>query len=67
MAISVLPGQIDSPRVQGVNEIFLGKKGVDGTIAEREDWSVLKRAEFRIRLSRFDLSEKKDSSFSFFS
>jgi len=40
---------------------------VHGTIAEREDWSILKRAEFRIRLSRFDLSEKKDSSFSFFS
>lgn len=32
MAISVLPGQIDSPRVQGINEIFLGKKSVDGVI-----------------------------------
>lgn len=32
MAISVLPGQIDSPRLQGINEIFLGKKSVDGVI-----------------------------------
>ena len=32
MAISVLPGQIDSPRLQGINAIFLGKKAVDGVI-----------------------------------
>ena len=32
MAISVLPGQTDYPRLQGLDEIFLGKKGVDGVI-----------------------------------
>lgn len=32
MAISVIPGQDDSPRLQGLDEIFLGKKGVDGVI-----------------------------------
>ncbi len=32
MAISVLPGQDDFPRLQGLDEIFLGKKGVDGVI-----------------------------------
>lgn len=34
-------------------------------IAEQEDWSVLSRAEFRIRLSRFNLEEK--SPFNLFS
>ena len=32
MALSVLPGQDDFPRLQGLDEIFLGKKGVDGVI-----------------------------------
>ncbi len=32
IAISVLPGQDDFPRLQGLDEIFLGKKGVDGVI-----------------------------------
>jgi GTPase SAR1 family protein len=32
MAISVLPGQSDQPRLQGINEIFHDKKGVDGVI-----------------------------------
>jgi len=32
MAISVLPGQMDSPRLQGISEIFLDKKTVDGVI-----------------------------------
>jgi len=32
MAISVLPGQMDSPRMQGINEIFLDKNVVDGVI-----------------------------------
>lgn len=32
MAISVLPGQMDSPRIQGINEIFHDKKAVDGVI-----------------------------------
>ena len=36
-------------------------------IAEQEDWSVLSRAEFRIRLSRFNLEEKSKSAFNFFS
>jgi uncharacterized membrane protein (DUF485 family) len=30
-------------------------------IAEKENWSVLSRAEFRIRLSRFNLEEKSES------
>ena len=29
---------------------------VEGAIAEAEDWSTLERAEFRIRLSRFDMA-----------
>ena len=32
MAISVLPGQTDSPRLKGINDIFLDKKAVDGVI-----------------------------------
>ena len=32
MAISVLPGQTDTPRLQGINDIFLEKKSVDGVI-----------------------------------
>lgn len=32
MALSVIPGQDDSPRLQSLDEIFLGKKGVDGVI-----------------------------------
>ncbi len=50
-----------------LKEVLQLLREVHGTIAEREDWSILKRAEFRIRLSRFDLSEKKDSVFNFFS
>ncbi len=50
-----------------LKEVLQLLREVHGTIAEREDWSILKRAEFRIRLSRFDLSEKKESVFSFFS
>ena len=50
-----------------LREVMQLLREIHGTIAEREDWSILKRAEFRIRLSRFDLSEKKDSVFSFFS
>lgn len=55
------------PDKLALKEVLQLLREVHGTIAEREDWSVLKRAEFRIRLSRFDLSEKKDSVFSFFS
>ncbi len=50
-----------------LKEVLQLLREVHGTIAKREDWSILKRAEFRIRLSRFDLSEKKESVFSFFS
>lgn len=32
MAISVLPGDNQNPRLQGINEIFLDKKAVDGVI-----------------------------------
>jgi GTPase SAR1 family protein len=32
MALSVVPGQDDFPRLQSLDEIFLGKKGVDGVI-----------------------------------
>lgn len=56
-----------SPEKTSLSEILQLLREVHGTIAEREDWSILKRAEFRIRLSRFDLSEKKDSVFNFFS
>lgn len=49
-----------------LKEVLQLLREVHGTIAEREDWSILKRAEFRIRLSRFDLSEKKESAFSWY-
>ncbi len=55
------------PDKLALKEVLQLLREVHSTIAEREDWSILKRAEFRIRLSRFDLSEKKDSVFSFFS
>lgn len=55
------------PNKLALKEVLQLLREVHGTIAEREDWSILKRAEFRIRLSRFDLSEKKDSIFSLFS
>jgi VIT1/CCC1 family predicted Fe2+/Mn2+ transporter len=55
------------PNKLALKEVLQLLREVHGTIAERGDWSILKRAEFRIRLSRFDLSEKKDSVFSFFS
>ena len=55
------------PDKLALREVLQLLREVHGTIAKREDWSILKRAEFRIRLSRFDLSEKKDSVFSFFS
>ena len=32
MALSVIPGQDDFPRLQSLDESFLGKKGVDGVI-----------------------------------
>ncbi len=55
------------PEKLALREVLQLLREVHGTIAEREDWSILKRAEFRIRLSRFDLSEKKESVFNFFS
>jgi hypothetical protein len=55
------------PDKLALQEVLQLLREVHRTIAERKDWSILKRAEFRIRLSRFDLSEKKDSVFSFFS
>jgi hypothetical protein len=55
------------PNKLALKEVLQLLREVHGTIAEREDWSILKRAEFRIRLSRFDLSEKKESAFSWFS
>ncbi len=55
------------PNKLALKEVLQLLREVHGTIAEREDWSILKRAEFRIRLSRFDLSEKKESVFNFFS
>lgn len=44
MAISVLPGQTDSPRMQGLDEIFLGKKGVDGVIHVVSNGFIEKRS-----------------------
>ena len=55
------------PEKTSLSEVIQLLREIHVNIAEKEDWSILKRAEFRIRLSRFDLSEKKDSVFSFFS
>lgn len=56
------------PDKLALKEVLQLLREVHGTIAEREDWSILKRAEFRIRLSRFNLNEEKlKSAFRFFS
>lgn len=64
--ISDLEERIGSDKL-ALREVLQLLREVHSTIADREDWSILKRAEFRIRLSRFDLSEKKESVFNFFS
>lgn len=50
-----------------LSEVLQLLRETSNIIAEQEDWSVLSRAEFRIRLSRFNLDEKSKSAFSFFS
>jgi hypothetical protein len=49
-----------------LSEVLQLLREISNVIAEQEDWSVLSRAEFRIRLSRFNLEEKSESAFSFF-
>ena len=50
-----------------LSEVLQLLRETSDIIAEQEYWSVLSRAEFRIRLSRFNLEEKPQSSFNFFS
>ena len=50
-----------------LKEVLQLLRETSSLIAEQEDWSVLSRAEFRIRLSRFNLEENSKSAFSFFS
>ncbi len=49
-----------------LSEVLQLLRETSNVIAEQEDWSVLSRAEFRIRLSRFNLEEKSKSAFNFF-
>jgi len=64
--------------INGARKKYLGDKSAlsevlqllretSNVISEQEKWSVLSRAEFRIRLSRFNLEEKSKSAFNFFS
>jgi len=50
-----------------LKEVLQLLRETSSLIAEQENWSVLSRAEFRIRLSRFNLEEKSESAFNFFS
>ena len=50
-----------------LEEVLQLLRETSNIIAEQEEWSVLSRAEFRIRLSRFNLEEKSKSAFNFFS
>ncbi len=50
-----------------LSEVLQLLRETSDIIAEQEYWSVLSRAEFRIRLSRFNLEEKSESVFNFFS
>lgn len=50
-----------------LTEVLQLVRETSNIIAEQEEWSVLSRAEFRIRLSRFNLEEKSESAFNFFS
>jgi len=50
-----------------LSEVLQLLRETSNIIAEQEEWSVLSRAEFRIRLSRFNLEEKSKSAFNFFS
>lgn len=50
-----------------LSEVLQLLRETSDIIAEQEYWSVLSRAEFRIRLSRFNLEEKSKSVFNFFS
>ena len=50
-----------------LSEVLQLLRETSNVIAEQEKWSVLSRAEFRIRLSRFNLEEKSKSAFNFFS
>lgn len=50
-----------------LSEVLQLLRETSTVIAEQENWSVLSRAEFRIRLSRFNLDEKSKSAFNLFS
>jgi len=50
-----------------LSEVLQLLRETSNVIAEQEKWSVLSRAEFRIRLSRFNLEEKSKSAFNFLS
>lgn len=48
-----------------LSEVLQLLRETSDIIAEQEYWSVLSRAEFRIRLSRFNLEEKSKSALNF--
>lgn len=55
------------PDKLALSEVLQLLRETSDIIAEQEEWSVLSRAEFRIRLSRFNLEEKPKSALNFFS
>jgi len=55
------------PDRAALKEVLQLLRETSNIIAEQEKWSVLSRAEFRIRLSRFNLDETSKSGFNFFS
>ncbi|HEY0048017.1 MAG TPA: hypothetical protein VGB68_01940, partial [Pyrinomonadaceae bacterium] len=56
-----------SPEKTALSEVLQLLRETSNIIAKQENWSVLSRAEFNIRLSRFNLEEKSKSAFTFFS
>lgn len=56
-----------SPEKTALSEVLQLLRETSNIIAKQENWSVLSRAEFNIRLSRFNLEEKSKSAFNFFS
>jgi hypothetical protein len=51
------------PDKLALKEVLQLLREIHNAVAEDERWSMLQRAEFRIRLSRFNLEEKSESAF----
>lgn len=56
---AVLRFGINSSNNRSLREVVELLREIEPTVAQRLNWSVLKRAEFRIRLSRFEIAGSK--------